>query len=69
MTSGDEEDEERELGEVRVGQAGREGVSLHVVHGYQRQLVFDTEILGVVCADNKGTLETKNCPESDNYHQ
>ena len=56
MTSGYEEDEERELGEVRVGQAGSEGVSLHVVNGYHGQLVFDTEILGVVSADNKRTL-------------
>ena len=62
MTSGDEEDEERELGEVRVGQAGSEGVSLHVVHGYQGQLVLDTEILGIVCADYQRTLENKDCP-------
>ena len=69
MTSGDEEDEERELGEVRVGQAGSEGVSLHVVHRYQGQLVFNTQILGVICADNKRTLHTKDCPGSENYHQ
>ena len=68
MTSGDEEDEERELSEVRVGQAGSEGVSLHVVHGYQGQLVFQTQILGVICADYKRTLETKDCPGSENYH-
>ena len=69
MTSGDQEDEERELGEVRVGQAGSEGVSLHVVDGYQGQLVLDTQILGVICADNKRTLYTKDCPGSENYHQ
>ena len=69
MTSGDEEDEERELGEVRVGQAGSEGVSLHVVNRYHGQLVFDTQILGVICADNKRTLQTKDCPGSRYYHQ
>ena len=67
MTSGDEEDEERELGEDRVGQAGSEGGSLHVVNWYQGQLVLDTEILGVVCADNKGTLHNKYCPGSRYY--
>ena len=66
MTSGDQEDEERELCEVRVGQASSEGVSLHVVHGDQGQLVLHTQILGVICADYKRTLETKDCSGSEN---